>query len=155
MICSVCGKKIIPSKGNFVLVGGQPIHKKCPKDSKSKLSKEESTDRKVLLEKVSEYLVSCPKGYVAESGLNFTKLSVQIGKLKKDGYSYKDQLYALNEVVKMQNGFWGYTAVVNNIYGIMKKKHDYDKVIEQSKTKTEQVVEFDLGTFMKESDDEW
>ena len=155
MNCPLCGRRVVAGRGNSTIVDGKLCHKVCPttKSQKPKLSKEESADRKLLLDTVAEYLVTCPRGYVKESGLNFTKVSVQVGKLKNDGYSYKDQLYALHEVVKMQNGFWGYTSVVNNIYGIMKKKHEYDKVVEQSKV--EQVVEFDLTMVMKESDDEW
>lgn len=155
-ICPICGGKILRASGNnWVVNDGVLYHKKCPK-AKKKLSQQESKDRKLLIDTIADYLVKCPKGYIAESGtLNFMKVSNQIKKLVEDGYNYTDQLYALHEVVKLKNGFWGYTSVVNNIETVMAKKRHMDKIRESMTRPREQDVKFDLAKMLKESDDEW
>ena len=158
-ICPLCGKRVVQNKGNATILNGQVVHKNCNKNTniKPKLSSDEKQDRQKLLDEISKQLVMNPRGYVAETGLNFTKVSVQIGELKKRGYSYKDQLYALNEIVKKQEGFWGYTAVVNNIAGVIAKRDEQLRIREQVKKQTEQKDAYssmtDLHLLMDESED--
>lgn len=152
-VCPICGKKIVRTGKNWVLNDGVLVHKKCPKESKPKLSKEESQDLLSLKDRVSYWLQMKPKGYVVETGLNFMKVNMQIKKLKDQGYSYKDQLYALDVVVEQQGGFYGYTAVVNNIGGIMAKKHERERVLEKSKASKQTTIGFDLGKLLSGEDD--
>ena len=152
-VCPICGKKVLRTGSNWAVNDGVLIHKKCPKVT-STLSKEESRDRKMLLDEIANLLAFKPRGYVADTGLNWMKVNRQIKQLKDKGYSYADQLYALGQVVILQDGFWGYTAVVNNIDPIMLKKREKDKVMQQA-LKPRQAVEFDLSKYVSEGDDEW
>lgn len=152
-ICPICGKKIIRSGSNWVLNGDTLVHKKCPKDTKPKLTKEESQDLLSLKNRISYWLETKPKGYVAETGLNFMRVGKQIKSLKDQGYSYKDQLYALDEIVKKQGGFYGYTAVVNSISGTMAKKNERDRALEKSKASKQTAIGFDLGKLLSGEDD--
>lgn len=152
-ICPICGKKIVRTGKNWIVNGDALIHKKCPKDSKPKLSKEESQDLSSLKDRISYWLQVKPKGYVVETGLNFMKVSMQIKKLKDQGYSYKEQLYTLDAIVEQQGGFYGYTAVVNNISGIIAKKREHDRILEQSKASKQTTISFDLGKLLSEGDD--
>lgn len=160
-ICPLCGKRVVAGKGNATIVDGQLIHKNCNKNTKSNsLSPQEKQDRKELLDAISQHLEVHPKGYVAETGLNFTKVSIQIGKLKKEGYSYKDQLYALNRVVEKQGGFYGYTAVVNNIVGIIAKRDKVAQVRDKFTSKQHNIVKqqpmsMDLSKLMDEESEDW
>jgi cysteinyl-tRNA synthetase len=153
MLCTVCGKKVVPTGKNFVLVDGKPMHKKCP-TPKQKLSKEESDSYKKLMDGIAYYLKYKPKGYVKDTGLNFKKVINQIKQLKDRGYSYEDQLYTLDKVVEKHDGFYGYTSVVNNIDMIMASK----RVTEQQKQRMVQVeqeeVTFDLGKLIY-SEEDW
>lgn len=100
-----------------------------------------------------------PSEWVAKSqGLNFKKIANQIKMLKEKGYSYSDQLYALDYLVSYSNNtFYGYTHLVNNIDWIMEKKRQNDKKIEQvqnAKNEPTQERIYDL-TSMIESGDDW
>lgn len=153
MKCELCGKRIVPTGKNFVIVNDKPCHKKCPKP-KQRLSKEESEAYKKLTDNITYYLKYKPKGYVADTGLNFKKVINQIKQLKDRGYSYEDQIYVLDKVVEKQDGFYGYTSVVNNIDMIMADK----RVTEQQQKrmveiKTEEVA-FDLGKLI-DSEEDW
>lgn len=153
-VCPICGKKVVRTGSNWVVNDGVLIHKKCPKKT-IKLSAEESRDRKKLLDEITNMLAFKAKGYVVETGLNWMKVNMQIKQLKDKGHSYADQLYALEQVVILQNGFYGYTAVVNNIDSIMLKKHERDRVAQESLAKPKQTIEFDLSKFINEGDDDW
>lgn len=152
MICTLCGKKVMPTGKNFIMVDGKPYHKKCP-TPKQRLSKEESEMYKKLINGIAYYLKFKPKGYVVDTGLNFKKVINQIKQLKDRGYSYEDQIYTLDKVVEMHDGFYGYTSVVNNIDMIMAKK----RVAEQQQKRMVQVekeeVIFDLGKLIDSGED--
>lgn len=151
MICPLCGKRVVPSGKNAVIVDGQVCHRKCPN------SKPVKTDpwKKALIEEVYNKFNNNAKGYIATTGFNHYKLLGQIKKLHELGYSYQDQLYALRKVVESQDGFYGYTSVVNQISRIIAHKRKREEVLESTKKKQQQEVSFDLGKLMKESDDEW
>ena len=91
-------------------------------------------------------------------GLNFKKIANQIKELKDKGYSYQDQLYALDYLVGYSNDtFYGYTHVCNNIDWIMEKKRQHDKKVEQIQNKKDSPVQeqtYDLSS-MLESEDDW
>lgn len=158
-ICPLCGKRIIQRNGewaNACLVDGVLTHKKCP-IPKKKLPPEESKALKALRERITYQVTYHAKGYVKESGMNWMRVNRLIKELKNKGYSYDDQLIALDETVKIQGGFYGYGAVRNNIDKIIYRKRKKEEVMESSKPlelnhpKTEQ---FDLWT--PEVDDfEW
>lgn len=152
MKCALCGRNIVSTGSNYVIKDGTTIHKKCPTD-KVKLSTEEKQDLLSLKNRISYWLEIKPRGYVAQTGLNFMKVNVQIKKLKDDGYTYKEQLYALDKIVEKQDGFYGYTAVVNSIAGVIAKKREFDKALIKSKETKQTNINFDLSKLLTEEDD--
>lgn len=155
MKCSICGKEIKMNCGNWKLIDGKPRHVKCPA-SANRLSKEEGEKYKELMNRITYHLNVNPAGYVKETGLNFRKVANQIKALKDKGYSYEDQLYALDECVKAKEGFWGYTSVCNNIDWIIDKRnklHEKQKRAEQSNESEEKI--YDLTDMIKDKEDEW
>ena len=85
--------------------------------------------------------------------------SSQIKTLKDKGYSYEDQLYALEETVKAKEGFWGYSSVLNNIGWIISKRNEKLKKQEQIKkiAKNDKAAQqiYDLSDMIKEDNDKW
>lgn len=157
MKCYLCGRRINENSNNWILKDGHAIHKHCPNE-KPKLSKEESEKYKQLLDRIRYHLNMNPAGYVVNTGLNFKKVVMQIKQLKEKGYSYDDQLYALDEIVKTKDGFYGYTSVVNNITWIIDKKHKIEvkkQKIENNKDQTCTEQTYDLSDMIKEGEEEW
>ena len=157
MKCEICGRKINPSKNNFILIdGNKAVHRRCPREP---LSKEESEKYKQLMDRITYHLNVNPRGYVCETGLNFKKVAIQIKTLKDKGYSYEDQLYALEETVKAKEGFWGYSSVLNNIGWIISKRNEKLKKQEQIKkiAKNDKAAQqiYDLSDMIKEDNDKW
>ena len=161
MKCAKCGKQIRMSGKNYKYIDKDKtiaVHIHCPKTkTKNNWSDEEKADRKLLLDEVNNQLAFNAKGYVATSGLNWFGLNNQIKNLLEQGFSFKDQLYALKEVVKLQDGFYGYGAVVNNIHAIMLRKQKKDSELEriQHQQIEQPQVEFDLSKMMDEGEEEW
>ena len=161
MKCAKCGKQIRTSGKNYKFIDKEKtiaVHIHCPKTkTKNNWSDEEKADRKLLLDEVNNQLAFNAKGYVATSGLNWFGLNNQIKNLLEQGFTFKDQLYALKEVVKLQDGFYGYGAVVNNIHAIMlrKQKKDNELAKLQSQSVKQTSSSFDLTQLMKEDEEEW
>lgn len=160
-ICAICGRKIVRTGSNWLIKDGMVIHKKCP-INKNTLSDEDKKARRELLDKISYYIETKPSDWIAETGLNFQKIAKQIKQLKYDGYTYQEQLWALNRIVDKDGVFYGYTRVVNNIAGVIAKKRENDlkkttfreqntSTNEEKSPKTEQA--FDLSTMLEESED--
>ena len=108
------------------------------------------------MNRITYHLNVNPAGYVKDTGLNFRKVANQIKQLKDKGYSYEDQLYALDECVKAKDGFWGYTSVCNNISWIIDKRNK----LQEKQKRAEQVNEskekiYDLSDMIKDKEDEW
>ena len=161
MKCAKCGKQIRMSGKNYKYIDEDKtiaVHIHCPKTkTSSNWSDEEKADRKLLLDEVNNQLAFNAKGYVATSGINWFGLNNQIKNLLEQGFSFKDQLYALKEVVNLQDGFYGYGAVVNNIHAIMLRKQKKDSELEriQHQQIEQPQVEFDLSKMMDEGEEEW
>lgn len=153
MICPLCGKRVMAGKSNSTIVDGKLVHKKCPTTNKK--PKQKDPDKQLLIEEVYNQFALYAKGYVKDSGFNHYKLLGQIQKLYDDGFSYKEQLYALKKVVKEQNGFYGYTAVVNKIGSIIARKRVKDGIKRKAEKQKQEPVTFDLSKLLKEGDDEW
>ena len=62
----------------------------------------------------------------------------------------------VKEVVKLQDGFYGYGAVVNNIHAIMLRKQKKDSELEriQHQQIEQPQVEFDLSKMMDEGEEQ-
>ena len=135
--CSKCGRNIKLGSSNWVERGGKFYHIKCPKAKT--LSVEESREYKELIDKVNGYLNTKPSDWLKQSGLNFMKVANQIKQLKDKGYSYQDQIYALDYLVEHKGAFFGYTHVVNNIQWIIEQKQRRDEQL-KSITPQKQVV---------------
>lgn len=155
MICPLCGKRVVPTGKNAVIVDGHVCHRKCPNSQPVK-PKQQDPDKKLLIDEIYNQFALHAKGYIKDNGgFNHMKLLGQIEKLHDNGYSYTEQLYALNKVVESQGGFYGYTAVVNKIASIIARKRLEDEVKQKAENHKQETVSFDLGKLMKESDDEW
>lgn len=146
--CPLCGKRIIQRKGewaNASLVDGVLTHKKCPKPHKE-LPPDEAKALKTLQERIEYHLFHNAKGYILESGMSWQRVNWIIKELKDKGYSYEDQLIALDETIKLQKGFYGYGAVRNNIDKIIYRKQKKEEVMKNSKEKEnrEVPVQFNL-----------
>lgn len=140
-------------KGNSTIIDGKIVHKKCPTINNKK--KEQDPNKLALIEEVYRQFSLYAKGYIKEGGFNHYKLLNQINKLHEEGFSYQEQMYALNKIVKEQNGFYGYTAVVNNIHSIISKKRMKDNIKKDSCKNNNKDVVFDLSKILKGGDDEW
>lgn len=155
MNCPLCGKRVVAGRGNSTIVDGVLVHKRCPNSNKNKTQEPDMKDKKELIEAIKVHLALRPKGYVVETGLNFMKVFGQIRQLKDKGYSYKEQLYALDKVVEKQGGFYGYTSVVNNIDVIIIRKREQDRIKKEIETKKSKDILFDPSRIMESGDDEW
>lgn len=118
MKCSLCGRTVRTDCSNWVEKDGKIYHKKCPSDKKQT----DGSLHKQLMDRVNYHLNMNPSDWLKNSGLNFQKVAMQVDNLKKRGYSYEEQLYALDYLVEMKGVFYGYTHVVNNIAWIIDKK---------------------------------
>lgn len=150
-ICPLCGRRVMPSGNNCIIVDGTLVHKKCPTATKKK----SDPSKNELIKAIYDYYAECPRGYIVENGFNKYKLLTQIKQLYEQGYSYEDQHYALDKVVEMQNGFWGYGAVVNKIDCILAKKHKIDEVKKSVANHTVTQQPFDLSKLILDEEDEW
>ena len=154
MICSVCGREIKMSCKNWKLVDGKPRHIKCP-TGKPRLSVDDSKKYRQLMDRITYHLNINPRGYIKDTGLNFKKVANQVKDLKSRGYSYDDQLYALDECVKVKNGFWGYSSVVNNISWIIDRRNQIEAKKKKAKQSVVEQKTYDLSDMIKEKEDEW
>ena len=156
--CAICGKNILLSRSNWkvVTIDGETkyVHKRCPKRKAKITDPQELHDYKALIAEINNQLKTNPKGNIETSGLNFKKVIRQIKELKDAGYSYSAQLYALKEVVHKQGGFYGYTAVCNNIAIVMGERERREKAL-QSIKEYQAEQEYDLSVFIKEDDYDW
>lgn len=152
--CALCGKKIMLSGNNYIVTDDSKIiHKHCPKEPKSAVEEQESRELVALRDKIKYYLDTCPLGYLAESPrINWVKCNNQIKDLCEQGYSYEEQLYALNSIVKSMNGFFGYTAVVNRIENVISAKRARQK--ELVEVEVQEKPSFDLSKLLNQRE-EW
>lgn len=157
-ICPLCGHRIVLRNGkycNSTIVDGQLVHKKCPTERKKVLSESETHDFKRLTALIDNYLKQCPRGYIAEHGINWGKTTQLIKKLKNQGYSYSDQMYVLNKVVLQQHGFWGYGAVENNIAVMIGARDRKEKLLEEYEEQQKNEQKKPKRFQEKEDDFEW
>lgn len=155
MKCALCGRTVKPNCKNAVIIDGKVCHKVCPTKNTRKLSDKENEEYHQLLDAIHWQLRNNPKGYIVTSGMNFKKVTNQIKKLKDNGYSYKDQLYALKKTVERQNGFYGYTSVVNSIDVIIGQLRKRESVLKDIKSSHQEEIVFDASKIMESGDDEW
>lgn len=129
--CPLCHRMMIVRENskNVMFVDGVACHKKCPKPP---VPEEEKIARRELIDRITFHIVHNNRNEKAMvMGFNWQNINMKVNELHKAGYSYGDIQYALDEVVNMQNGFWGFGAVVNNIAVIMQRK----KAVEEAKAK--------------------
>lgn len=167
LTCPLCGHYIVKRNGvyaNAKLIKAEDgkyimVHKKCPKD-KDKMSKSDKIALSNLMNQILYYRTTCPKGYIAEGKFSGKGALYSVKQLYEDGYSFEDQLYALDEIVKSQKGFWGVGALKNNIKETLfkrdleqkrkNKKQELEKKLEQTKEQ-----KTDLSYFVQDDDFEW
>lgn len=157
-ICPKCKRKMVIGKKtkNYILIDSHYEHKKCP-NPPTERELNEKEDLKALRDRISYHISVNP--CEPERSFSFTYITKMIKELKDDGYSYKDQLYALDETVKMYNNkFWGYGAVKNNIYGIIAKREKVEKVrkeFEEQQKQKENKQEREISSRIIDDDMEW
>lgn len=130
--CVVCGKDIRLKMSNWrINKDGQYEHIHCPS---KKIKEQEKEGYKKLTKKIKRYIIEQPRGYLKDNGgLNWMHVEKTIKKLRDDGYSYTDQLYALDKIVEQDNGFFGYGQVETKIGITIDKRNKKYKQIEQYK----------------------
>lgn len=158
MKCILCGKRVNPNKGNFVLLDNdKPAHKKCPcKNEKHKMTKEESASYKKLLSKIKYYATEKPMGILKERPMNFAYATKIVKEMHDRGFSYDEILYSLDKVVDMQGGFWGVGAVNNRIDCIIERKRKINEFTsKQHNIVKQQPMPMDLSKLMDEESEDW
>lgn len=152
MNCPICGHRIIHRNGewaNASIVDGVLVHKKCPKPKNVSANNE---SYRALKERIKYHFINNAKGYIEENGMNWYNVFRVIDVLYNEGYSYEDQLYALDKVVLKQGGFYGYGSVRNNIDPIIAKKKQKEQIANQKTVeKTKDIKKWEK----KEDDFEW
>ena len=155
-MCAKCGRRVIVSASNCDKnMDGEYVHVKCPSEKKPNKDLMDQSLYRQLMDRVKYHQINNASGYVLTSGVNYKAVANKVKALKNEGYSYEDQLYALDEVVELQNGFCGYGAVVNNIIRIIAnrdKKQEQIGKIENKDDSTEIKFDFDLSSV---DDYEW
>lgn len=166
--CPLCGHYIIQRNGQYTngkLIKAEDgqyvmVHKKCP-NIKPQMPKDEKIALSNLLNQVVIYKTTCPKGYVAQGKFNGKNVQSTVKRLYDMGYSFEDQLYALDEIVKEQGGFWGIGALENNIREVLYKRDlaeerqsQKEELIKELGDKPEEQIQ-DLEFFIKDNDFEW
>lgn len=148
MKCPQCDRTIKLTGKNHVLIDGKLYHKKCPTEKKAVLSDEEKESWNRLRDAINYYIERDRKRskseYVRKNGFNWQKIMKMIKQLKKDGYSYEDQEYALHKVVAMNGIFIGYQVVVNHIAEIMSVKREDDEYRKKMKEKEDKPIIFNI-----------
>lgn len=117
--CAACGTGINTEKLNFVFTNDTFTHKNCPA-KKPSVAVEELDDYNELRDAIEWAFVN--KRLSDKYGLSWTIVGNQIKKLRKEGYSYKDQLYAFKYIVEQDGGYWGYGRVGKFISRAMEHK---------------------------------
>lgn len=153
--CIKCGKNVNLEKKNCrETMHGEYAHVKCPGDNKPVLNDNDKEQYRKLTDRIDYHMKNNSNEFLKKNGTNWRIMTSKIAKLKDDGYSYEDQIYALDETVKRQGGFGGYGHVVNTIVMIIGERDKYNKITSEIKIEKADEVKFkfDLG---KNDDYEW
>ena len=147
--CPLCGKRVLPSGKNCRIIDGQLVHKKCPKP---KLSKQDSEELLSLKNAIFDYASRVPRGYMVGRSLNWERIMNEIGVMHNKGYSYSEIEYALHEVIKEMDGYWGIGALTKRIDFIVGKKRNIEQKTKMYKDKQVQQDIVDLRDLI---DNDW
>lgn len=126
--CGICGGMVNATAKNYVFANGIHQHRKCP-SKKDILSDEEKKDYRELTDAINWAFVK--KNLSDKNGLNWPLITKQIKAMKDEGYSYKDQLYALKYVVERDGGYWGYGRIPKFIAAAKEHKQREEKFLAQ------------------------
>jgi hypothetical protein len=107
--CEVCGKLVDTQKNNYVFANGCHQHRKCPSQPQ-KLSEQDKIDRRNLTLAIESVVVKQLK-VKKLTDAQWGKIQHQIKKLKDEGYSYQDQLYAFEWYFSKNNNYMGYGII--------------------------------------------
>jgi len=152
--CEICGRRILTESNNWTEKNGKYYHKKCPA-KKDVLSDDEKLEYRALTDRIKYHFDNNASEFIIDKGVNYKYLTPKIKKLKEEGYSYNDQIYALDKIVEIQGGFSGFGSVVNNISRLISERDRAEKLLKEveiNKNDGEIRFNFDLG---KENDYEW
>lgn len=150
-VCSKCGKTIRLTCSNWKEKDGEYMHKKCPGAKGGILDDAEKIQYRALTDRVKYHFINNASDFIAKTGVNFKYLAPKIKQLKEDGYSYEDQIYALDQTVEIQGAFNGFGAMVNMIPRIIAERDRVAVITEKVKTnpipQQEEIrINFDLST---------
>ena len=133
--CVVCGKGLQTTAKNSVFNSGVWSHKRCPSREK-KMTPEEIKAKRDLTDRIQLLAIK------HDRSLNWFMITGQIKKLLEEGYSYDEQLYALNYVYdKDDSEFWGYGRVakfVEHARAHKKKMEEYENRKQITEAKEEE-----------------
>lgn len=127
--CSICGKGVRTTGGNYVFANGLHQHKKnC---IHNELKPDDSKDRRELTDCIA-WLVE-HQGKAKLSPAKWSQVTNQIKLLCEQGYSYKDQLYAFKWYFddSKKNEYIGYGIVAYIIEEALKAREN-EKLIKSA-----------------------
>lgn len=123
-ICSKCGKTIRISTNSYIVEGdGKYTHKKCIE----KVTGEDKEKLRRLKDKIQWY-IDTENRNTNVSSYNWINIMKKIKELRLSGYTYDEIEYALDVCVDKMSGFYGFGAVVNRIYPIIRKKRQMESL---------------------------
>lgn len=113
--CVLCGSNVNTTTKNYVFANEIHQHLKCPKSPV--LDEQEKKDFKELTDAVDWAIKhkKHPRADWDSERISWQAITRKIKKLKSEGYSYSDQLYALKHIVEEDGGFWGYGRIESQI----------------------------------------
>lgn len=150
--CVLCGRTIRTDGKNYKETPQGLVHIKCPTYPLASDGK----DYFKLMDRIEYHMINNARGFLAENTkINYNKLYGQIRRLKDKGYSYEEQLYALDKTVEEMNGFWGYKCVCDRADVIIGRKRKKDKVIEECNQHKVAQQPFDLSSIVIDDEEEW
>lgn len=122
--CEVCGQGARTTAKNYVFINGIHQHKKCPAKADNKLTSEEIKDKKDLTDAIDWTIRK--QGKAKLSPAQWSMVTSQIKKLKEQGYTYQDQLYAFKWYFDESKGneYKGYGIVSYIIEEALQEKNE-------------------------------
>lgn len=128
----MCERVIKNSGSNWTRnANGDIVHKKCPSDKEGAIAVNEKQAYTRLRDRLLFHAVNNPRGFIAEKPMNFSRAMQVVKQMHDREYSYDDILYALEETVKQQEGFWGIKAVDNKIDMLIAQRKSNQQKIEK------------------------
>lgn len=120
--CTICDKGVNTTGNNYVYANSIHQHKKCPK---SPVQNDQEKKDNLALRDAIKLAIETKKHPRAEwdsATISWQAITQKIKKLKGEGYSDIDQLYALEYSIEKDGGFLGYGRIQTLIKAALQKR---------------------------------